>query len=82
MGNSAWGHGYHRGFSDGARQGGLVGSLVTLGVGVVVTGGVWAVRKLRDQSEAKVAQLDGAEADEPETPRDDSLRDSGTPDVE
>lgn len=82
MGNPAWGHGYHKGFSDGAKQGGIVGSLVTLGVGAMITGGVWGVRKLRDRSEAKIAELDRLEADDPETPRDDGPAGSETPDAE
>ena len=82
MGNSSWGHGYHKGFSDGLKQGGIVGSLVTLGVGAMITGGVWAVEKLRDRSEAKVAILDVADADEPAAPGDDSPERFDTPDTE
>lgn len=40
MGNPAWGHGYHKGFGDGAKQGGILGSLITLGAGALVGGGV------------------------------------------
>lgn len=53
MGNPAWGHGYHKGFGDGAKQGGVVGSLVTIGVGGLISGGIWAVGKLRERSAAK-----------------------------
>lgn len=53
MGNPAWGHGYHKGFGDGAKQGGVLGSLITLGAGALVGGGVWAAGKLRDRSAAK-----------------------------
>lgn len=53
MGNPAWGHGYHSGFGDGARQGGVVGALVTLGAVGLVMGGKWAVGMLRERSAAK-----------------------------
>ena len=78
MGNPAWGHGYHRGFSDGARQGGITGSLVVLGVGAVITGGVWAVGKLRNRSAAKTAALDLADAQQSATPWGDNPEDSTT----
>lgn len=76
------GHGYHKGFSDGTKRGEIVGSLVTLGVGTMITGSVWAVGKLRDGSAAKIATLDLADADESATPRDDGPEDSTTPDTE
>lgn len=60
MGNPAWGHGYHKGFGDGAKQGGIVGSLVTIGVGAVVSGGVWAIGKLRERGAVKAARVEGA----------------------
>ncbi|GAA4266188.1 hypothetical protein [Frondihabitans peucedani] len=53
MGNPAWGHGYYKGFGDGAKQGGMVGVLITLGATGLVVGGKWAVGKLRDRSLAK-----------------------------
>ncbi|MDY1006336.1 hypothetical protein [Curtobacterium sp. CFBP9011] len=53
MGNPAWGHGYHKGFGDGAKQGGAVGALITLGATGLVVGGKWAVGKLRERSVAK-----------------------------
>ncbi|WP_136042434.1 MULTISPECIES: hypothetical protein [unclassified Microbacterium] len=53
MGNPAWGHGYHKGFGDGAKQGGVVGALITLGATGLVVGGKWAVGKLRERSLAK-----------------------------
>lgn len=37
-GQPGMGHGYHEGLGDGARQGGVVGSLVTIGVGAVIDG--------------------------------------------
>lgn len=67
MGNPAWGHGYHKGFGDGAKQGGVVGALITLGATGLVVGGKWAVGKLRERSTAK--QLDGDSA--PEASGDD-----------
>ncbi|WP_156711100.1 hypothetical protein [Yonghaparkia sp. Soil809] len=63
MGNPAWGHGYHKGFGDGAKQGGVVGALITMGAAGLVMGGKWAVRKLRERSVAK--QLDAESATEP-----------------
>lgn len=53
MGNPAWGHGYHKGFGDGAKQGSVVGALITVGVTGLVVGGKWAVGKLREHSAAK-----------------------------
>lgn len=53
MGNPAWGHGYHKGFGDGAKQGGIAGALITLGATGLVVGGKWVVGKLRDRSTAK-----------------------------
>lgn len=74
MGNPAWGHGYHKGFGDGAKQGGVVGALITLGATGLVVGGKWAVGKLRERSLAKQLDADpAAEAlagDEPGTPTD------------
>lgn len=73
MGNPAWGHGYHKGFGDGAKQGGVVGALITLGATGLVVGGKWAVGKLRERSLAK--QL----AEEPATNAPDADdRDSQT----
>ncbi len=42
-----------KGFGDGAKQGGILGSLITLGTGAMVGGGVSAAGKLRDRSTAK-----------------------------
>lgn len=67
MGNPAWGHGYHKGFGDGAKQGGVVGALITLGATGLVVGGRWAIGKLRERSTAK--QLDANSA--AETSRED-----------
>lgn len=53
MGNPAWGHGYHKGFGDGAKQGGVVGALITLGATGLIVGGKWAVGKLRERSLVK-----------------------------
>ncbi|MBG6181871.1 hypothetical protein [Arthrobacter sp. CAN_A1] len=64
MGNPAWGNGYHKGFGDGAKQGGIVGSLITLGATALVGGGVWVVGKLRDRSMAKQV-LDAAATEAP-----------------
>jgi len=58
MGNSAWGHGYHTGFGDGAKRGGVLGSLVTLGAGAVIAGGVWVVGRLRERGAEDIAVLD------------------------
>jgi hypothetical protein len=54
MGNSAWGHGYHRGFEDGAKQGGTIVGLVLLGAAGLAAGGRWGYMKLRDLRFAKV----------------------------
>jgi len=74
MGNPAWGHGYHKGFGDGAKQGGVVGALITLGATGLVVGGKWAVGKLRERSLAKQVDADAAgeplAGDEPGTPTD------------
>lgn len=67
MGNPAWGHGYHKGFGDGAKQGGVVGALITLGATGLVVGGKWAVGKLRERSVAKQLDADSA----PETSSED-----------
>lgn len=67
MGNPAWGHGYHKGFGDGAKQGGVVGALITMGATGLVVGGKWAVGKLRERSLAKQLDADSAS----ETPGDD-----------
>ncbi|NQW89623.1 hypothetical protein HQQ88_04855 [Curtobacterium sp. VKM Ac-2861] len=68
MGNPAWGHGYHKGFGDGAKQGGAVGALTTLGATGLVVGGKWAVGKLRERSVAKQlaenSSVDTPDADE------------------
>jgi len=72
MGNPAWGHGYHKGFGDGAKQGGAVGALITLGATGLVMGGRWAVGKLRERSVAKQLDADSAteafDEDDPDTP--------------
>ena len=60
MGNPAWGHGYHKGFGDGAKQGGVVGALITLGATGLVVGGKWAVNKLRERGLAKQLDADSA----------------------
>lgn len=75
MGNPAWGHGYHEGFNDGAKR----GSLVTVGVGAVITGSVWAIRRFRDRSAAKVAARDLVTAHESAPPQDDGLERSQRP---
>lgn len=71
MGNPAWGHGYHKGFGDGAKQGSVVGALITLGATGLVVGGKWAVGKLRDRSLAK-QPVESSSADTPNTDRTDS----------
>lgn len=60
MGNPAWGHGYHKGFGDGAKQGGVVGALIALGATGLVVGGKWAVGKLRERSLAKHLESESA----------------------
>lgn len=67
MGNPAWGHGYHKGFGDGAKQGGIVGALITFGATGLVVGGKWAIGKLRERSMAKHLDVDSAA----ETSRED-----------
>lgn len=77
MGNLAWGHGYHQGFSDGVEQGGLIGSVVAVGAGALVFGGKWAAGKLRDRNLARIEALDiGSEESRPSKndPRDDSVQ--------
>ena len=71
MGNPAWGNGYHKGFGDGARQGGIIGSVVTLTIGGVIAGGAWGMGKLRDRSAAKQQAARSTE---------DQLIDDGTED--
>jgi hypothetical protein len=64
MGNSAWGHGYHKGFGDGAKQGGTIVGIVLLGVGGLVEAGKWGYRKLKDRKLAKADDI-ASEMDEP-----------------
>ncbi len=57
-GQSGVGHGYHKGFGDGAKQGGVVGALITLGATGLIVGGQWAVGKLRERSVARQIAAD------------------------
>lgn len=65
MGSPAWGHGYHKGFSDGAKQGGTIVGIVLLGAGALAAAGKWGFDKLQDR---KLAQADeiAAEMDAPD----------------
>ena len=65
MGNPAWGHGYHKGFGDGAKHGGTVVAVVLLGVSGLVTVGKWGYSKLKDRKLAKADDI-AAEMEDPE----------------
>lgn len=65
MGNPAWGHGYHKGFGDGAKQGGTVVGAVFLGMTGLVAVGKWGYGKLKDRKLAKADDI-ASEMDEPE----------------
>lgn len=67
MGNPAWGHGYHKGFNDGAKQGGLIGTAITLGAGLLVAGGSWAAGKIRDRRLARLEQATATEENADDT---------------
>ncbi|MGW1453310.1 hypothetical protein ACWCO3_34580 [Micromonospora sp. NPDC002411] len=65
MGNAVWGHGYHQGFADGAKQGGVLGVAGTIAVGVVVAGVAFGYRELKARSFAKRDQELAAEGSNP-----------------
>lgn len=65
MGNPAWGHGYNKGFGDGAKHGGAVVGAVFIGVGGLVAAGKWGFGKLKGRKLAKADDI-AAEMDDPE----------------
>ena len=68
MGNSAWGHGYHEGYGDGAKT----GSLITAGAAAVVLSGVWAFRKFQGRRAATTAAVTEPESLAPQNALEDS----------
>lgn len=50
MGNPAWGHGYHQGFADGAKRGGIIGAGSTIAIGLVVAGAAFGYREFKARS--------------------------------
>lgn len=69
MGNPAWGHGYHKGFGDGAKQGGTIVGVVLLGMGGLVAAGKWGYGKLKDHKLAKADDI-ASEMGDPEVDSD------------
>ena len=61
MGNPSWGHGYHQGFADGAKQGGAIGVGATIALSVIVAGVAIGYRDLKARSFAKRVQGPSAE---------------------
>lgn len=87
MGSSVYGVGYHQGstdgyssgFDDGTKHGGLIGVAVTVGVGLLISGGRWGYEELKKRRVAKHEQslltkdelLDSGEAGVSEDDRDE-----------
>lgn len=56
MGNSAWGHGYHEGYGDGAKQGSALTAAAVVVVGGAIVGARWSYNKLRQRRTAEYEQ--------------------------
>ena len=61
VGNAAWGHGYHKGFSDGAVRGGIVVGAVLVVVDATIRVAPWAYRKLKARAASKYEETMPAE---------------------
>jgi len=47
MGNPSWGKGYHTGYADGAKTGGLIGAGITLAVTGIAVVARWGYNKIK-----------------------------------
>lgn len=60
MGNSAWGHGYHQGSTDGYRSGlgdgSAISAAVTLAAITLIAGAAWGYQKIKSNGIAKHEQ--------------------------
>lgn len=56
MGNPSWGKGYHTGYADGAKTGGLIGAGVTLTVAAITVAAHWGYNKIKSSQAKKREQ--------------------------
>ena len=78
MGNSAWGHGYHEGYGDGAKQGSALTAAAVVVVGGAIVGAKWAYTKLRQRrtteyEQSTLAEPESAVGEENVPGRDDEV---------
>lgn len=47
MGNPSWGKGYHTGYADGAKSGGLIGAGVAFAITGITVAAHWGYKKIK-----------------------------------
>lgn len=78
MGNPSWGHGYHEGYGDGARQGSALTAAAVVVVGGAIVGAKWSYNKLRQRrtteyEQSTLVEPESAVGGESVTGRDDEV---------